>query len=324
MTNRTVHVTAPSRLHFGLLSFGNDPTDTDKRQFGGVGAMIQKPGLRLSISPAEQLTAEGPLAERVLEFAQRWAVFHSLDSPLRCKIEIHSTPTEHTGLGVGTQLGLAVACGLNAFYRLPTATPIELALSVGRGLRSAVGTYGFTQGGLIVERGKLPSDRIAPLDCRLSLPDAWRFVLLRSRVSDNIAGDKERSAFAELPAVPAETTQQLIEELRQRMIPAAAQADFPTFSQSLFTFGRLAGSCFAKLQGGPYNGPHLCGLVETIRSLGITGVGQSSWGPTLFALLPNESQATDFLNRLQETTNTNDWEIHITPPDNHGVRVEFS
>ena len=38
-----VRIIAPSRLHFGLWSLGGDGT----RRFGGVGAMVQQPALRL-------------------------------------------------------------------------------------------------------------------------------------------------------------------------------------------------------------------------------------------------------------------------------------
>ena len=49
--SRLVHVTAPSRLHFGLWSLAA----ARGRQFGGVGAMIDKPGLRLTIEPGAGL-----------------------------------------------------------------------------------------------------------------------------------------------------------------------------------------------------------------------------------------------------------------------------
>ena len=73
---------------------------------------------------------------------------------------------------------------------LPSQSPQELALSVGRGLRSAVGTYGFVFGGLIVEQGKLPDEPISPLDCRIDLPEAWRFVLVRPLGLTGIAGPR--------------------------------------------------------------------------------------------------------------------------------------
>src|SRR5262249_46094799 len=159
---RVVHVTAPSRLHFGLWSLAG----AAGRQFGGVGAMVQPPELKLSIRSADQFEATGTGASRVGSFAQAWTRFHYRDLPA-VRVEIHGTVAEHAGLGMGTQLGLSVAAGLNAFCELPDQTPQELALSVGRGLRSAVGTYGFVFGGLIVEQGKLPAEPISPLDCRI-------------------------------------------------------------------------------------------------------------------------------------------------------------
>ena len=59
-----------SRLHFGLLSLSGDGAS---RCFGGVGLMIESPGLVLHTTPAEDWCAEGLLAERALAFARRFA-----------------------------------------------------------------------------------------------------------------------------------------------------------------------------------------------------------------------------------------------------------
>src|SRR3954452_21590206 len=104
--SRVVHVTAPSRLHFGLWSLGGG----EGRQFGGVGAMIEQPQLRLSIKPAEQLEAAGENVERVIAFPRRWAAFQGMSEPA-CQIEIQAVIPEHAGLGSGTQLALSVAAG---------------------------------------------------------------------------------------------------------------------------------------------------------------------------------------------------------------------
>src|SRR5262245_28587802 len=251
-----VTVTAPSRLHFGLWSLGS----AEGRQFGGVGAMIQQPALRLSLQAAERPEATGPVAERAVAFARRWAEFHRY-SDLACRIVVQDALPEHAGLGSGTQLALAVAAGLNAFCDLPSQTPQELALSVGRGLRSAVGTYGFVFGGLIVEQGKFPEEPISPLDCRIDLPDDWRFVLVRPRELSGLAGHNEADAFGMLPEVPAVIHEQLVAESRDRLVPAAATGDFTMFANSVYRYGRLSGECFAARQGGPYNGPILTALV---------------------------------------------------------------
>src|SRR5687767_859329 len=87
---RMVHITAPSRLHFGLWSLGGG----DRRQFGGVGAMIDRPELKVSLSAAEKLIAVGDSAERAMQSARRWAEFHRL-APPACRIEISQTIPEH-------------------------------------------------------------------------------------------------------------------------------------------------------------------------------------------------------------------------------------
>jgi len=322
--SHVVRVTAPSRLHFGLWSLGG----TSGRHFGGVGAMVGRPGLRLRIEPLVGgasgdacVVAEGPLAGRAETFARRWGEFHGIAAH-HCRICIESAPSEHVGLGTGTQLGLAVAAGLNAFCGLPSQTAQELALSVGRGLRSAVGTYGFLFGGLVVEQGKLPEEPISPLDCRIDLPEAWRFVLVRDRAASGLAGEDEVVAMAGLPAVPPAVTQELIGLVRDKIVPAAATGDFPIFAAGLYDYGNLSGQLFAARQGGPYNGPALTSLVGRIRSLGYAGIGQSSWGPTLYVAVASQQEAAEFVEKLQRDGPDHDLELEISAPCNNGAQID--
>ncbi len=321
-----VHVAAPSRLHFGLWSLGSSRhaprEEPPQRQYGGVGAMIDRPGLKLFIAPADALAASGPLAERALTFARRWAEFHGCDPPL-CQIRVEAGAPEHVGLGTGTQLALAIAAGLSAWSGLPGQTPQELALSVGRGLRSAVGTYGFVMGGLIVEQGKLPGEPISPLDCRIDLPADWRFVLVRPMHAAGLSGEEEAAAMDQLPGVPAAVTAALIAEAGERMVPAAATADFPAFAASVYRYGCLSGQCFAARQGGPYNGPVLTALVEAIRSLGYEGVGQSSWGPTLFVVAPSDEAARSLIVQLRERDRSWRLKMQISKPCNDGAQIDY-
>ena len=313
---RRVEITSPSRLHFGLYGFGA----TQERQFGGIGAMINTPSVRLVASAANQFAVQGPLSARVQAFARRWSEFHRRAELPACSIEVQEVPPEHTGLGVGTQLGLSVAMALHTLAEFAPPTPRELALSVGRGLRSAVGTYGFLRGGFIAERGKLPSESFAPLDVRVELPTAWRFVLVTPLLQDGLHGTHEMQAFSQLPPVSPLVTEQLICLVRERLVPAAVTADFQQFSEAMYQYCHAAGECFAPIQGGPYNGSMLMELVRTIRELGVTGIGQSSWGPTLFCLLPDQTTAETFARQLQPQC-AGDTQIHITSPNNSGVRV---
>jgi beta-RFAP synthase len=290
-----IHVTAPSRLHFGMFSFGQ----ADVRQFGGVGVMIDQPGLRLRIEPAVTIQAEGPLAERAIEFARR--VVRRLDPTQSsgCRIRILSAPPQHVGLGVGTALGMSVAAGLCRLWRRGDRSVAELATLAGRGERSAVGAHGFLHGGLIIEAGK-QGEQVAPLVSQVSLPEAWRFVLVRPNKAQGLSGESETTAFTQLPPVPHETTAALCREALLGLAPAAREGCCDAFGESLYRFGRMAGECFTTAQGGPYASSQLEELVDTIRRFGFPGVGQSSWGPTLFAL----AESVDRAEQLHKSLNS--------------------
>jgi beta-RFAP synthase len=311
-----VRITTPSRLHFGLWSLGGLGT----RQFGGVGAMVERPALRLTVTAAAFFSTAGEFANLTADYARRWSHFHSCELP-QCRLTIDESIPQHAGLGSGTQLALAVAAALNTFVGLPSQSPQELATSVGRGLRSAVGTYGFVFGGLIVEQGKLADEPISPLDCRIDVPENWRFVLLRPRGLVGLAGREETAAFASLAAVPQTATEELITETRDRLVPAAAIGDFSAFAKSLYRYGHLSGEIFAARQGGPYNGPVIAELVDHIRSRGLEGVGQSSWGPTVFVVTASESDANSLVDDLQHSRG-DAVETIVTGPANQGARIE--
>ncbi len=312
--SRSLEIIAPNRLHFGLFSFGGSG-----RQFGGVGAMIDSPGLHLKICSEEQFESHGEHATRIRVFAENWAEFHKRQLPA-CGVHVLKAPPEHVGLGLGTQLGLSVAAGLNAFFDLPQMAVGSLTACAQRGLRSAVGAYGFCYGGLVVERGKAPHDSISPLECRLPLPPAWRFVLARPLQPSGLAGKAEQQAFDSLEPVSAEKRNWLIGQVRNELLPAAASADFEAFAKSVAEYGREAGMCFAAHQGGPYNGAEITRLIEFGAANGVHG-GQSSWGPTVFFLLENEEQAASFSEQLAREFPAGEVAIHTAAPNNSGMKI---
>ena len=183
-----------------------------------------------------------------------------------------------------------------------------------------MGVYGFLHGGLIVEDGKRDGDVLSPLLHRCAIPEGWRVALLRPEVASGLHGAKEQQAFAALPAVAEATSQQLRREVSQQMLPALADADFEAFSRSVTTYGEIAGGCFADTQGGPYNGPVLQELVQVVRKLGVPGVGQSSWGPTIYCFLPSESAAARFAKQAGDKLPGAN--LQITRPCNHGATIK--
>jgi beta-RFAP synthase len=231
---------------------------------------------------------------------------------------VESLPRMHAGLGVGTQLGLSVSRLLNEFVRSTPVSPADLAASAGRGQRSAVGTYGFFHGGLIAETGK-SAEPLAPLAAHIRLPESWRWLLVIPHGQEGLHGSEESRVFAKMCDPVSDFAQGLSVEVHERLLPAGRRGDYAEFSASLYRFGHRSGLSFAAVQGGAYNGPRLQQIVERIRELGIKGVGQSSWGPTIFALCPNEDTAQSVANQIRPSVS--DADVLITATCNHGACV---
>ena len=136
-------------------------------------------------------------------------------------------------------------------------------------------------------------------------------------------GEAENKAFARLPAVPSRVTDQLLDLVRQSMLPAARAGQLDEFGESVYRYGIQAGLCFAKQQGGPFANRLLQDWVAAIRRRGISGVGQSSWGPTLFAFLPNEPAAEEFVAwcRSELLRSPEAAVVTISSIANHGARL---
>ncbi len=289
-------VTAPGRLHFGLFNVPVEPHGP-RRSFGGVGLMIEQPGIVVTARPAETWQFEGLLASRAQMFALRF--MESLPEAERrpYQVLVERASPEHTGLGVGTQLGLAAVCALAHEVGLNELNATDLAQRIGRGERSAIGVHGFERGGLIVEPGKLPGEDISPLLTRVELPDEWRVVVFSPASSGPWHGNRERQAFA--TAHSASPTDALCRIALLDLVPAAISEDLDGFGDAVHEFNRLAGEPFASSQGGTYASPETAELIAAIRGTHVRGVGQSSWGPAVFAIVGCQAEAESVLQRFR-------------------------
>jgi beta-ribofuranosylaminobenzene 5'-phosphate synthase len=282
-----IRVTAPSRLHFGLFHI---PSEQDAgapippRQYGGVGLMIDKPGVELSLSPAKAWSATGPCADRAFAFAQEF-MRQCPGSKATFALAVERCAAEHVGLGTGTQLGLAVAKALAIALGRPDWHAAELARRVGRGLRSGIGVHGFDKGGLIVDGGKGVQSTVAPLVARHEFPDTWAILLIVPKQLQGVHGDLEREALAQLAKWQSTLeTDALCRLVLLGVLPALVEQDLPAFGEALYEFNRRVGAMFKPWQGGVYANPSTEALIAWLRNQGVKGVGQSSWGPAVFAI----------------------------------------
>jgi beta-ribofuranosylaminobenzene 5'-phosphate synthase len=284
----SVTVRTGSRLHFGLLGVPTDSQrgETDSpRRFGGVGLMVEQPQIAVRVRLAEVGRTSGSSddsAVRAGDFARRIAASLDVDAPLT--VEVLSCPPQHVGLGVGTQLGLAVGTAVAALVgRSPV--PADIARILGRGRRSGIGLHGFLRGGFVVDGGKGPGDDFAPVVCRHDFPAEWGILLASANLGPGLSGNPESAAFARMGAAGAHSeTDALCRIVLLGLLPALVERDLRSFGEALHDFNRRAGSPFAEVQGGVYASAVVAEISAWLRDVGIRGVGQSSWGPTLFAI----------------------------------------
>ncbi len=327
-----IRVRAPSRLHFGLLNLCSESHWTNlrgekvipARQFGSVGLMVEAPGIQLTVKRASSWSAEGPLGVRALAYARRVAESLPASVVQPQQIAVEQAAPEHFGLGTGTQLAMAVARALTAACGMGQLQAVELARLCGRGARSALGTHGFMQGGFLVEAGKRHAEEISPLVARLAFPEQWRLLIILPPWRNGLHGSEETKAFELLygqDMAPA-TTDTLCRLVLLGMLPALAERDLEAFGEAVYDFNARVGTLFASIQGGNYAHPGVAELVEWVRRQGVRGVGQSSWGPAVFAVVGDEEKAEHLASRIRVQFRLEAHAVLCTPACIHGARLD--
>jgi predicted sugar kinase len=223
-----------------------------------------------------------------------------------------------------------------------------LARHSGRGLRSAVGLHGFLQGGFIFDKGQgqtparpalSRSQQAIPMrakDVTIAdelparaietesgqLPAEWRVLLVRPPQKATMYGHVEADLLDALGSVPNPHSSRMEDLARLAMQSLTPIADFDKFTGLLDEYMRLAAEPFLAIQGGLYNGPAVASAVKLARDIGLQGVGQSSWGPTVFGFAASPSEAMRLACQLQEMQP--DWYVQVANSDSAGAEWRWS
>ncbi len=177
----------------------------------------------------------------------------------------------------------------------------------------------------MVEAGKTADEKLAPLVARQPFPEAWRLVVaLPSHHAAGLHGGSELEAFARLAENPAvaSATEKLCRLVLLDLLPALIERDVDAFGEALYEFNRRAGEAFAPVQGGVYASPHIAELVDFVRSQNIRGVGQSSWGPAVFAVVADAERADHLAAQLRTRFDLPQSAVWTTQACNHGATLK--
>lgn len=316
-----VRVETGARVHVGFqnLSLAHE------RLYGGVGATLAEPRAVVEATPADRLDADPELREaagRSLDL---------LDLP-GVRVRLVEGLPRHVGLGSGTQHALATLTAVaHAYGHDPHVR--ERAPSLGRGGRSGVGVAGFEAGGFVVDAGH-PTERfttapppkgewaVPPVLARHDVPEDWRFLLVIPEGTGKHGHEEDDSMRAVVERADPAIADEAATVLLRGVLPAVATGDRERFGAAVGEFGRLNGAWYADEQGGVYR-PPAGELIETLRGERVvSGVGQSSWGPTVYGV----TDATDAAAAREAAEDALDTagvagEVSVVAPRNEGASV---
>jgi beta-RFAP synthase len=319
-----VSVSAAGRLHLGFL----DPSATLGRRFGSLGLTLDRFQTEVTIVPAarDEWHADSAAAaaqlERATAHVQQLRAACGRAAPL--SLRLRSVLPAHAGLGSGTQLALAVGRAFARWHGLDVPTP-TLAAWLGRGRRSGIGIAGFDQGGLLVDGGPGADGAPAPLLARQPLPEAWRIVVVLDPRLQGLSGAREAGAIAALPPFAQADAAEVCHQVLMRVLPGAAGDDFTAFAAGINRVQELLGAHFAPAQGGSaWTSAGVGRLLQWLR--GHAGeqvaIGQSSWGPTGFAIVASAAQAQQLLDDARAASMIDPaLVVRVVAARNHGAAV---
>ena len=304
-----VRIRAPARLHLGFL----DMEGGLGRRFGSLGVTLEELWTELLVAPADAFAVAGAAeAARARAMLERLTAAWSLP-PLHVAVE--RTIPAHAGLGSGTQLALAlgVAVARAAGIDRPAR---EVARLLERGSRSGIGIGAFEQGGFLVDGGTGP-DGLPP-------PAEWRLLLIFDPALEGLHGAGERTAFGSLPPYSDELAGRLCRLVLMQLLPGIATGDLAAVGAAIGEIQRRVGDYFAPAQNGRFTSPAVSEVLAWLETQGVTGLGQSSWGPTGFAILADEGRATATLRAAKRRFGHHRLRLMTTRARNQGAEVEVA
>jgi beta-ribofuranosylaminobenzene 5'-phosphate synthase len=278
-TNK-VTVTTSARLHMGFFDLSGDI----ECKFGSLGMSIDKPCTHLEITNSKKPLIDANCSENVVKIVENIAKSLNLEHKFSLKL-LNSIP-EHAGLGSGTQMALAIGVGLSQLFGMSLSTS-EIALRARRGKRSGIGIAAFEQGGVLLDSGRTKLGEVPKILAREVFPESWRIILVQDCAHAGIHGAEELQAFEKLS--PAKNS--LRDMVFSHMLPALQRADLLAFGAYMQDLQAYNGDYFAPIQGGRFASGDVAEVLNWLQNNGAACVGQSSWGPTGFAILEDQQSA---------------------------------
>ncbi len=312
-----VRVTAAARLHLGFLDLNGDL----KRRFGSIGVGIKGLSTTVKVRPGNRVEVGGASDEYVVQTTKTILDYFQVNSGV--KVEVEACIPRHQGLGSGTQMSLALGVAITALYGINAGVE-DIAIATGRGRRSGVGLGVFKHGGFILDSGRSEKQLLPTLISRYDFPEEWQFVLVFDERSEGVSGAEELEAFKVLPDISCGVAAEICRLVLMQTLPGIIEKDCEQFGQSVSSIQARYGEYFKTAQGGLFASGNVKHAVDFLLANKATGGGQTSWGPTGFAIFPDKESAVEAMGYFAERQdkNNNNIRLQLAGAGNNGATVE--
>ena len=320
----SIQVRTSGRLHMGFFDLHGGLG----RKFGSIGLSLAEPALLVMAHASKHLNVTGDVSVPGTVLAKASAIAQQLSTKLNLNgaLDLHISQhiPEHAGLGSGTQIALAVGSAISNLYHLDLSARKIAELS-GRGRRSGIGIAAFDHGGLLIDGGRgiaADTNAVPPLLARYHFPEEWTILLIFDATQPGIHGEQERLGFNQLPVFSENLAAHLCRHLLMQAMPAIVEKDLNAFGHAIQVLQQHVGDYFAPVQGGRYASKLVGDVLHYLQQAGVACFGQSSWGPTGFAIFENSSIAEQYAQQLKTkfTDQALSWKVYTA--SNQGAEIK--
>lgn len=320
-----IEIRASGRLHMGFFDLHGGLA----RKFGSIGLSLAEPVLAMSAVPSKQLKVTGDISVPAAVVAKASVIAQQLlvkvNATQGLDLHISEYIPEHAGLGSGTQMALAVGKAIQHCCNQDVSTRKIAELSE-RGRRSGIGIAAFDYGGLLIDGGRSTASShaaVPPLLARYDFPEEWTILLIMDATQPGIHGDQEKLGFNQLPVFSEDLAAHLCRHVLMQAMPAIVEKDLAAFGQAIQILQQHIGDYFAPVQGGRYASKRVGEVLQYLQQTGVACFGQSSWGPTGFAVFDNEILAGQYVQQLQATFTDRALSWKICKANNHAATIQL-
>jgi beta-ribofuranosylaminobenzene 5'-phosphate synthase len=340
-----LRVSAPSRLHFGLMQI--DPTKP--HCYGGLGLMINSPAFSLQAETADQFEVQFQcnvdpataieVETKIVHATNAAMQAMQLSSAPRLRFVVETYPRLHSGLGAGTQIACMTVTLIQAMLQFAKGEfhhsalevwnshekPALLALSEHsrRGKRSHIGLNGFLNGGFIYDSGQTNVESVRDLQS-IAFPLNWEIAIVTNDREKGLSGDDEQSSFLQNQRRESSIPDRMFEVIHRSIMPSVQTADFADFAPSIHEYNSLAGQLFSNGTQHRFASQQADLVRQSFADAGFVAYGQSSWGPTMWAI-EDKSRMPSRVNNLQaalQERGLHHSHIQVTSASNRSAKIE--